>query len=134
MTKQMEAGLLIVRLVLGITFFVHGLTKFQDGIGNIAGWFDSIGIPGFAAYIVAVIELVGGAAMIVGFGTRIVAALFVLVMAGAMIKVKFAAGFLGNPQMAGYELDLALMAMSVLFALSGGQKYSLDHLLFRSKA
>ncbi|MCQ6559671.1 DoxX family protein [Paenibacillus mendelii] len=134
MNKRFEAGVLILRLVLGLTFFVHGLTKFQDGIGNTAAWFDSIGIPGFAAYIVAIIELVGGLAMIVGFGIRIVSVLFALVMLGAIINVKFEIGFLGNQQMAGYELDLALLAMSVMLGLSGSRLLSLDRLLFRSKA
>ena len=46
MTKN-EVGSVILRIVLGITFFIHGLDKFQAGIGNIAGYFDSLGIPGF---------------------------------------------------------------------------------------
>lgn len=133
MTKNVEAGVLIARLVLGITFLVHGVMKFQSGIGNIAGWFESIGLPGFAAYVIAVIELVGGIAMIAGIGTRIVAVLFALVMIGAIVKVKLDVGFAGNGQMAGYELDLALLALSVLLALSGSRLLSLDRLFSRSK-
>lgn len=128
MTRNVEIGVLISRLVLGITFLVHGFTKFQGGIGNTAGWFQSIGLPGFGAHIIAGIELVGGIAIILGLGTRLVAALFGLTMVGAMVKVKLAAGFMGNQQMAGYELDLALLALSILLMLTGSNLLSLDRL------
>jgi putative oxidoreductase len=35
----------------GITFAVHGCSKFQMGLGNVAGWFESIGIPGVLAWL-----------------------------------------------------------------------------------
>ncbi|WP_068776116.1 DoxX family protein [Paenibacillus sp. FJAT-26967] len=124
MKQNREIGALILRVVLGITFFAHGFDKFQGGIANTAGWFESIGLPGFMAYVVALIELVGGAALIVGLGTRIVSALFVIVMLGATIKVKLAGGFLG-----GYELDLALMAIALYFVLNGSGKWSVDSVL-----
>ncbi|WP_203364082.1 DoxX family protein [Bacillus sp. REN10] len=129
MTKKHELGALILRVILGLTFFVHGLAKFQGGIENIAGWFDSIGIPSFMAYIVAAIELVGGVAMILGLGTRIIAGLFVIVMIGAISKVKLEAGFMGNGEMAGYEFDLALLAMSVYLVIAGSSLYSLGQLV-----
>ncbi|MEZ2656727.1 DoxX family protein [Aneurinibacillus aneurinilyticus] len=129
MTKKSEIGILILRLVLGITFLIHGLDKFQSGIGNIAGWFESVGLPGFLAYIIATIETVGGLAVILGLGTRIVSFLFILVLAGAIITVKIAVGFTGNGQMAGYELDLALLAIAVHLAINGSSLYSVDALL-----
>ena len=58
-------------VVLGITFFIHGLAKFQGGIENTVGWFASIGL-GALAYAVASIELVGGILLIIGLGSRIV--------------------------------------------------------------
>jgi uncharacterized membrane protein YphA (DoxX/SURF4 family) len=121
MKKQYEIGALILRVVLGLMFFVHGLDKFQGGIGNIAGWFQSMGLPGFAAYLVAFIEVVGGIALIAGLGTRIVSGLFILIMLGAIIKVKFAAGFLG-----GFELDLALMVMALYLVINGSMMLSVD--------
>ena len=54
MTNKLEIGALVLRVVLGITFFIHGLVKFrQGGIENIVGWFASIGLPGALAYVVA---------------------------------------------------------------------------------
>ena len=86
MMKKIEVSTLILRLVLGVTFFVHGLVKFQGGIENIVGWFEAIGLPGVLAYGVALLEMVGGIALIVGLGSRIVSALFVLLMLGATVK------------------------------------------------
>lgn len=129
MEKKYEVSTLILRLVLGISFFVHGLVKFQGGMENTVGWFDSIGLPGFLAYGVALVEVVGGIALILGLFTRIVSFIFVLLMVGAVIKVKLAAGFLGNGQSAGYELDLAFMAMAVSIAITGSKAYALDSII-----
>ncbi|GGC98921.1 hypothetical protein GCM10007216_32150 [Thalassobacillus devorans] len=122
----------ILRVVLGLTFFIHGLVKFQDGIGNTAGWFDSIGLPGFLAYAVALLELVGGLAVLFGLGTRVISGLFVVLMAGAILKVKLAGGFLGDGQGAGYELDLVLLAMSLYFLINGSKSFALDQVISNS--
>ncbi|MCM3340795.1 MULTISPECIES: DoxX family protein [unclassified Paenibacillus] len=118
-------GSLIIRLVLGIIFFVHGLQKFQGGIENTSGFFDSVGIPGFMAYVVAAIELVGGICLVLGLGTRIVSGAFFIIMLGAVATVKWSMGFVG-----GYELDLALMAMSLHLLVSGSSLLSLDRMMF----
>ncbi|WP_409275917.1 DoxX family protein [Neobacillus sp. SCS-31] len=128
MENKHEIGALILRVVLGFLFFYHGLVKFQGGIENTVGWFDSIGIPGFMAYVVALVELLGGIALIIGFATKIVSVLFVVLMIGAIVSVKFAVGLLGNGQMAGYELDLAFMAMAAALAFTGSNLYSVDSL------
>lgn len=129
MENKYEVSTLILRIVLGISFFIHGISKFQGGIENTAGWFGSIGLPGFLAYAVAIIEVAGGIALVLGLFTRIVSIIFVLLMVGAVVKVKLAAGFLGNGQMAGYELDLAFLAMAVSIAITGSKAYALDSII-----
>jgi putative oxidoreductase len=116
-----EIGALLLRVVLGITFFVHGLGKLQGGIENTAGWFSSMGLPGILAYVVTGIELIGGVALIVGLGTKIVSALLALIMLGAIVKVKIGAGFMG-----GYELDVVLLAIAIFLSITGSSMYSLD--------
>ncbi|WP_099353670.1 DoxX family protein [Fredinandcohnia onubensis] len=133
MENKFELGQLIIRVVLGITFFIHGLDKFQGGVENTAGWFESIGIPGVVAYGVAVVELVGGIMLVLGLFSRIVSILFAVVMVGAIVKVKLAIGFLGNGQMAGYELDLAFLAMAVMLAITGSKAFALDQLIGKGK-
>lgn len=130
--KNKEIGQLILRVILGMTFFIHGLDKFQGGISNTVGFFDSLGIPGFLAYPVAIIELVGGIALVLGIGTKVIGLLFALIMIGAIFTAKLPLGFLGNGQMAGYELDLVLMAMSIYFVFAEKAALSLDNKLFKS--
>jgi putative oxidoreductase len=131
--KKIEVSTLILRMVLGVTFFVHGLVKFQGGIENTVGWFDSIGLPGVLAYGVAVLEMVGGLALIIGLGSRIVSGLFVVLMLGATVKVKLAVGFLGNGQGAGWELDLALLAMALFIAINDSKMFALDRVIFKGQ-
>ncbi len=119
--------------MLGLIFFIHGLSKFQGGLNNTAGFFDSIGIPGFMAYVVATIELIGGIALILGIGTRIVSLLFAVIMLGAIATVKLPAGLLGNGQMAGYELELALLSMSIYLVFANKYAFSIENKLFRSE-
>lgn len=128
MYKTSEMGTFIIRVVLGIIFMVHGLMKFQGGIENTAGFFESIGLPGFAAYAVGGIELIGGISVILGLGTRILSAAFAVIMIGAIVMLKLAKGFAG-----GYEFELALLAMSLHLSLSANQSLSLDNLFFKKK-
>lgn len=124
--KIQEVGLLLMRIALGLTFFIHGYVKFRDGIENVSGFFSSLGLPGFMAYVVAIVELVGGIAMILGLGTRIVGALFALVMLTAILTAKRSAGFVG-----GYEFEMMLLAGGVLMLLSSSRLYSLDSVFKR---
>jgi putative oxidoreductase len=57
-------------------------------------------------------ETVGGIALILGLGTRIVSALLVVILLVATLKGKLTVGFFGNGQMAGYELDLGDSTLS----------------------
>ncbi|MFY0761998.1 DoxX family protein [Metabacillus dongyingensis] len=128
MTKNAELGGLILRIALGFIFFVHGLTKFQGGVENTAGFFDSIGVSGVLAYPVAIIEAAGGILLMLGLGTRIVSALFGLIMLGAIFTAKLGSGFIG-----GYELDVALLAMSIFLVLSGSKFLSLEKVIIKDK-
>ncbi|KWW22683.1 oxidoreductase [Peribacillus simplex] len=132
MNKQ-EIGTFLLRIMLGATFFMHGLSKFQGGLDNISGWFQSIGIPGFMAYVVATIELAGGLALIAGLGTRVISVLLVFIMAGAIIYVKLPAGFMGNEEGTGFEMDLVLMVIALHLVLNGSRLMSLDSKLPTNK-
>ncbi len=132
MVQKYEVSLLIIRVVLGVTFLFHGIAKFQMGLTNVAGWFESIGIMGFLGYVVAFIELLGGIALIVGIGTRIISALIGLIMLGAIFTAKLSIGFIGA-EVAGYELDIALLSMAAVLVIGGSQLLALDTKLFGYK-
>lgn len=125
---KIEIGNLLLRIMVGLVFLANGISKFTGGIENTVGWFDSIGIPGFLAYVIAIIELVGGIAMILGLGTRIVSVLFGVIMIGAIFTVNFAEGFLN-----GYVYDLVLLIISVHLFLNGSRLLSLDRLFSKEE-
>lgn len=66
----------------------------------------------------------GGILVILGLGTRIISTLFSLLIAGAIITVKFDQGFIG-----GYEFDLLLLAVSLFFVVNNSHSISLDKFL-----
>lgn len=130
MSMRFEWSALILRLVAGITFVIHGIAKFQMGLDNVAGFFGSLGLPAFIAYLVAFLEVVGGFALILGLGTRIFAGALAVIMVGAITKAKLATGFMGGESGAGYELELALLAILLSLAVSGSTMLGLDKVLF----
>jgi putative oxidoreductase len=124
----------IMRVVMGIIFMIHGIAKFQMGLSNVEAWFSSIGVPGFLAYVVAALELVGGIMLIVGLFTRYVSVLFVLLLLGAILTAKLSAGLLGNGQSAGYELDLGFMLISLYLAVADQSPVSVDGLIMKKRS
>jgi putative oxidoreductase len=75
LTTLPSAGLLILRLVVGVTFLLHGLDKLGD-LAAEERFFASLDIPapGLLAPFVAVTETVGGVLLIAGLGTPLVGA------------------------------------------------------------
>jgi putative oxidoreductase len=124
----------IMRVVLGILLVAHGINKLQMGLGNVEAWFNSMGIPGFLAYGVVAIELVGGLFLIIGLFTRYVAALVVLMLVGAILSVKLPAGLLGNGEGAGYELDLSFIVIAIYLMFTGKSPLSADQLFSRKRS
>ncbi|MCK1992048.1 DoxX family protein [Peribacillus muralis] len=131
---MLDTGLLIIRLVIGLTFVGHGAQKLFGwfggyGLKGTGGWMESIGIkPGvFAAGMAGLIELLGGIAFAVGLFTPIAAIMLSLTMVMAIVKVHGQNGFWSTSN--GYEFNLILIAVFVGVALIGAGQYSIDALL-----
>lgn len=131
--KQIDTALLILRVAIGIVFFAHGYQKvFTYGFGGVTGAFAGMGIPlaGTTAPLVSIVELVGGAALILGAMTRLFALLLTFTMLGAIFLVHLPEGFF-LPK--GYEFAFALGAALVALVLTGAGRYSVDDSLSRRK-
>ncbi|BCW80713.1 MULTISPECIES: DoxX family protein [Micrococcaceae] len=133
MNKQAltTTALAALRIILGFLFAAHGWQKFNEWtIAGTQASFAKMGVPAadVMAPAIAVLELAGGIALILGILTRVVAALLVLDMLGALFLVHAPAGvFAAN---GGYELVLLLAAASFALALTGAGRLSLDRALF----
>jgi putative oxidoreductase len=126
-----DIGLLILRLVVGLSFMAHGAQKLFGWFGGYGpkgtgGWMESVGIkPGVAiAVLSGLMELVGGLLLAAGFLTVLGAALITLTMLGAIVKVHGRNGYWSTAN--GYEYNLLLIAVAVALALTGAGAYSLD--------
>jgi len=118
MEKNYNVGLLIMRLGLGAVFIAHGAAKFQDLAGTIE-FFNSLGFAPFFAYLVAGVELLGGLAILTGLWVKLAGFLLAVIMAVAIIKVKWASGFFG------FELDFSLLALALGLIFTGPGTYQL---------
>jgi putative oxidoreductase len=134
MDDAYDAGLLILRVVLGLTMATHGYNKLFGGgrIAGTAGWFESIGMkPGtLHARVAASTEMAAGLGLAVGLLTPIPAAGFVALMFVAAWTVHRHNGFFIVKE--GWEYNLILATAAVALAATGAGKYSLDYALFRN--
>ena len=127
-----DLGLLILRLVLGVTLALHGFNKFFGGgrIPGTARWFESIGMkPGkFHATVAATTEVSAVLGLAAGLLTPIPAAGFVSLMLVAAWTVHRPNGFFIVKE--GWEHNLVLAVSGVVVATIGPGKLSLDWLIF----
>src|ERR687886_493193 len=115
---SLSAGLLILRVVVGATFLIHGVDKLID-LSAAERYFDSLGIPapGLMAPFVATIETGGGALLILGLGTRLVGPALAGDMLVAILIEHIGDGFFVDE--GGVEFVLLLGSASLAFVLTG---------------
>jgi putative oxidoreductase len=131
---MLTTGLLVLRIVLGLTVAAHGAQK-------LFGWFGGPGFAGFSgtldrlgirparpwAAVAAVVEFGGGLLLALGLLTPVAGLLVAAGMLVAILTVHASRGFWNANS--GYEFPLVVMAASVAVSLTGPGAVSLDYLL-----
>lgn len=116
---------LVARVFLSILFILAGFSKLT-AISGTAGYFAGLGlpVPTVTAVLVGLVEFLGGLAILVGFQTRIAAAIVALFTIGATLvaHMNFAEGM--NALMA--QKNLAIAGGLILLALQGAGSISID--------
>lgn len=127
----MDIGLLVLRLVVGLTMAAHGGQKLFGwfggyGLAGTGGFLESLGFrPGRVhAALAGGAELVGGLLIALGLLTPVGAALVIAVMVVAIVTVHLAKGFFVSD--GGAEYNLVIIAASAALAFTGAGAYSLD--------
>lgn len=131
-TTATDYALLIIRLVLGVTFLVHGSQKMFGAFGG-PGLAAVVKMMGPVGYLVAIGEFFGGLGILVGFLTRFSAAALTVIMLGAIFMVHLHYGFFmnwaGKQQGEGFEYHLLVIAMALALAIAGPGLLNLGRLL-----
>jgi putative oxidoreductase len=124
--RQIDTALAVLRVVLGVTFILHGGQKlFVYGFDGVTGAFGQMGIPapGFFGPFVALVEFFGGIAITLGLLTRLAALGIGSTMVVAILTVHLKQGFF-NP--GGVEFPLSLLGSAIALLIAGAGAYSVD--------
>lgn len=130
-----DLALLVSRVALGVILIAHGWQKFNEyTLDGTAASFGDMGVPApaVAAMFVTAVEVLGGAALVLGVLTPVAGVLNMISLLGALVLVHVQNGvFVQN---GGFELVLALFAGLAVIALLGAGKFSVDGLIGRTAA
>ncbi len=120
-------GIALLRVSLGVVFIAHSLylKLVVFTLPGTAAFFESIGLPGTAAYAVFMVEAVGGVALVLGLQTRLAAAALLPVALGAT-WAHLGAGWLFTNEGGGWEYPLFLAVATGAQGLLGAGALSID--------
>jgi putative oxidoreductase len=134
---------LVLRLMLGIVFFPHGMQKLLGWFGGYGfegtmGFFTGkLGIPSLFAFLAIIAESLGAIGLILGLGTRVAAFGISITIAVAAMMLHVQHGFFmnwfGSQPGEGIEYHLLVIGMGVALMIAGGGKWSLDRALAGSR-
>ena len=125
MNDNAQYAATLLRLSLGLMFLAHGLLKvLVFTLPGTVGFFESVGFPGFLAYLVTFGEITGGALLIAGIAVRPVALGLLPVLIGAT-WVHHGAGWVFSNENGGWEYPAFLVVVSIASALLGPGKFAL---------
>lgn len=117
-------ALLVMRLALGVVMVGHGYHKVFGGLHHHVQFVESLGLPGWSAYLSAFAEFFGGLLVIIGLFTRVAAFAICVDMCVAIAKVHLHNGLMGEH---GYEFPMALAAIAFALIFLGGGAIAFDH-------
>jgi putative oxidoreductase len=124
---ELNLGLLILRVLVGVVLALHGIAKFRGGIKGVGSWFESEGLkPGlFQAWLAGGTEIGAGLAVAAGFLFPFSNMAFVGVMA--------VAGYIGHRKNGffiireGWEYTFVLAGAAGALAATGPGEWSIDN-------
>jgi len=107
-------------------FLSHGLLKILVfTIPGTVSFFESVGYPGWMAYLAIAAEIGGGTLLILGVYTRWVALALLPLLLGAA-KVHLGNGWLFSNQGGGWEYPVFLVVNAVVLVLLGDGAWALQ--------
>lgn len=125
--KNIDLGILVLRLSVGGMMLMHGIAKLIHGSAGIEKMLEASGLPSFIAYGVYVGEVIAPLLIILGLGTRAAAAVFAFNMVVA-VAMAHAGDILSLSATGGWMIELQALyffgALALVF--TGGGKYAIS--------
>ena len=131
-TNFQSTALLLLRLIAGCAFAIHGWGKMQ----NPMSWMGpGAPVPGFFQLLASISEFCGGLGLILGFLTPLASIGIACTMTVAVLMVSLAmkAPFVSPNGGMSFELPLVFWGVAILFLAVGPGKFSLDSKVFGKK-
>lgn len=117
---------LLLRVSMGALFLAHGgLKLFVFTPAGTAAFFGKLGLPAVLAYATMAAEILGGIALILGLGTRIVSLALIPILLGAIVLVHWQPGFFFSRPGGGWEFPAFWIVGLLTQALLGDGAYAL---------
>lgn len=125
-TRTAPYAALLLRVSLGVMLVAHGLILkiMTFTVAGTVGYFESLGYPGYFAYLVILGEVGGGLALILGVWTRWIALLLLPILIGATLQ-HIGNGWVFSAPKGGWEFPVFWTAMLVVQSLLGDGAYAL---------
>ncbi len=125
-SRTAPIGAFLLRLGLGAMFIAHALLKILVfTMPGTVQFFESLGLPGWIAYLVTAAELGGGVLLILGLYARWVALALTPILLGAAFLVHWSNGWLFSSQGGGWEYPIFLALAAIVQGLLGDGAYAL---------
>ena len=121
----------LARVFCGLVFIMHGYPKIMNLAGTSVFFSENFGVPGWLAIPIAILEFFGGILLVTGSATRIVSALFIFEMLGAMLFVHLPHGW--DVFAGGFEFNLALIILLLTVIVLGPGPLSVDSVSARRR-
>jgi putative oxidoreductase len=120
------AGTLLLRLALGAMWLTHSivLKVMTFGMAGLAQWLGSVGFAPALAYPLVIAEVVGGAAILVGFHGRWASLALQPILIGAVV-VHAGNGWVFTAPNGGWEYPAFLIVMSLVHFVLGDGPHAL---------
>ena len=124
MSRNLNIGILILRVSIGLMLLLHGFAKISNGFAGIKGMLAGMGLPEFLAYGALVGEVVAPLLLIVGLLTRPVAAVIAFNMLVA-VAMAHCGDICSLSPMGGWAIELPMLFFfpAVALVFTGGGKY-----------
>jgi putative oxidoreductase len=125
--RHITFGPVSIRIVVGVIFIITGWPKLLD-IQQAQGFFMMIGLPQELAVTIGLLEVVGGLLLVAGILTRILAALFVIEMIGAItiLNTTFPFPIPEGYEIAQFSVPILSLAISISLILTGPGRISIE--------